>query len=127
MKWKKSLQSKNYVMRLQWFDDCRIGTLTLNSLNQHLTECIYTGTKTICLHYHQWLAADEVCSYILLLLVMYACLGRQLVFSTQVTCSVHRNVCGDAERCSSLHVLMLYKKRPELNHVKLAVLFSPHA
>ena len=103
--------------------DCGIGTLTLNSLNQHLTECIYTGTKTICLCCNQWLAADEVCSYDLLLLVMYACLGRQLVFPTQVTCNVHRNVCGDAEL--SFCLLMLYKKRPELNHTTFAVLFSP--
>ena len=110
-------------MRLQCFDNCGIGTLTLNLLNQHLMECIYTGIKTICLCCQQSLAADEVRSYDLLLLVMYACLGRQLAFPTLVTCNVHRNVCGDAERCSSL--LMLYKKRTELNHVKLAVLFSP--
>ena len=105
--------------------DCGIGTLTLKSLNQHLTECFYTGTKTICLRCHQWLAADKACSYDLLLLVMYACLRRQLVFTTQVTCSVHRNVCGDAEQ--SFGLLMLYKKRPELNHAMFAVLFSPRA
>ena len=45
-------------MRLQCFDNCRIGALTLNSLNQHLMECIYTGTKTICFRCHQWFAAD---------------------------------------------------------------------
>ena len=56
--------------------DCGIGTITLNSLNQHLMECIYTGTKTICLCCHQWLAADEACSYDLLLTSHVCMLGK---------------------------------------------------
>ena len=38
--------------------ECVIGTLTLNTLNQHLTECIYTVTNNICCLCHLWLAAD---------------------------------------------------------------------